>query len=207
MSLCITTHPLHTRFTNIFNACFPKRQCHRTLGRALPVRTDESRRRGGDGPAGRPRGLGPGKDHHACQADGAAANAQGPDLSGPSRLNGLSVHRSKSSLYGGFVWARRARDSQKRRFPAPPGSHALDPDEAPAGWSDRAAYHLAPVAFSAEYRVLLKTGRHASGAVRRTYQACLHGSLAARDAETEGVEAEDVSSALAADGGRVITDN
>ena len=54
---------------------------------------------------------------------------------------------------------------------------------------------------------MLKAARHASGAVRRTYQACLHGSLAARDAETEGVEAEDVSSALAADGGRVITDN
>ena len=53
----------------------------------------------------------------------------------------------------------------------------------------------------------LKAARHVSGAVRRTYQACLHGSLAARDAETEGVEAEDVSSALAADGGRVITDN
>ena len=36
----------------------------------------------------------------------------------PGRLSGLSVFHSKSVLYGAFVWARRALNDPKRRFPA-----------------------------------------------------------------------------------------
>jgi hypothetical protein len=36
----------------------------------------------------------------------------------PGRLSALSVFHSKSCLYGAFVWARRALNSQKRRFSA-----------------------------------------------------------------------------------------
>jgi hypothetical protein len=36
----------------------------------------------------------------------------------PGRLSGRSVFRCKSVLYGGFVWARRVLNGQKRRFPA-----------------------------------------------------------------------------------------
>jgi hypothetical protein len=41
------------------------------------------------------------------------------------RSSGLSVFHSNSILYGCFVWASRALNSQKRRFPAP-GSGAAD---------------------------------------------------------------------------------
>ena len=42
-----------------------------------------------------------------------------PHCSGPrKRLSALSVFHSKSILYGVFVWARRALNSQKWRFPA-----------------------------------------------------------------------------------------
>jgi hypothetical protein len=34
------------------------------------------------------------------------------------RLSGLSVFLCKSVLYGGFVWAHRALNRPKRRFPA-----------------------------------------------------------------------------------------
>jgi hypothetical protein len=37
------------------------------------------------------------------------------------RLSALSVSHSESNLYGGFVWARRALNRQKRRFPARAG--------------------------------------------------------------------------------------
>jgi hypothetical protein len=40
------------------------------------------------------------------------------DLSGPARLRALSVSRSKSVVYDAFVYARRALNGQKRRFPA-----------------------------------------------------------------------------------------
>ena len=40
----------------------------------------------------------------------------------PGRLGALSVFHSKSSLYGGFVWACRALNGQKRRFPARAGA-------------------------------------------------------------------------------------
>ena len=36
----------------------------------------------------------------------------------PGRLSALSVSHSKSILYGAFVWACRALNSSKRRFPA-----------------------------------------------------------------------------------------
>ena len=36
----------------------------------------------------------------------------------PGRLSALSISLCKSVLYGIFVWARRALNSQKRRFPA-----------------------------------------------------------------------------------------
>jgi hypothetical protein len=36
----------------------------------------------------------------------------------PGRLSALSVFHSKSVLYGAFVWARRALNNPKRRFPA-----------------------------------------------------------------------------------------
>jgi hypothetical protein len=36
----------------------------------------------------------------------------------PGRLSGLSVFLCKSVLYGAFVWARWALNSQKRLFPA-----------------------------------------------------------------------------------------
>jgi hypothetical protein len=36
----------------------------------------------------------------------------------PGCLSALSVSHSKHSLYGGFVWARRALNRLKRRFPA-----------------------------------------------------------------------------------------
>jgi hypothetical protein len=38
------------------------------------------------------------------------------------RLSGLRAFHSKSVSYGVFVWARRALNCQKLRFPAPPGS-------------------------------------------------------------------------------------
>ena len=46
------------------------------------------------------------------------------------RLSALSVSHSKSVLYGGFVWARRALNSQKRRFLAPPGRCGTRPGTA-----------------------------------------------------------------------------
>ena len=36
----------------------------------------------------------------------------------PGRLSALSVFLCKSVFYGAFVWARRALNMQKRRFPA-----------------------------------------------------------------------------------------
>ena len=42
----------------------------------------------------------------------------GPVRVRPRRLSALSVFHSKSFLYGALVWARRALNSQKRRFPA-----------------------------------------------------------------------------------------
>jgi hypothetical protein len=36
----------------------------------------------------------------------------------PGRLSALSVFLCKSFFYGVFVWARRALNTQKRRFPA-----------------------------------------------------------------------------------------
>jgi hypothetical protein len=36
----------------------------------------------------------------------------------PGRLRALSVFLCESAFYGTFVWARRALNSQKRRFPA-----------------------------------------------------------------------------------------
>jgi hypothetical protein len=39
-------------------------------------------------------------------------------LGGRGRLSALSVFLFKSVLYGAFVWARRALNRQKRRFPA-----------------------------------------------------------------------------------------
>ena len=36
----------------------------------------------------------------------------------PGRLSAISVFLSKSVFYGVFVWARRALNSQRRRFPA-----------------------------------------------------------------------------------------
>ena len=36
----------------------------------------------------------------------------------PRRSRTLSVSHFESVLYGGFVWARRARNGRKRRFPA-----------------------------------------------------------------------------------------
>jgi hypothetical protein len=50
----------------------------------------------------------------------SAWNENGPGRRG--RLSVLSVFPSKSVSYGTFVWGRRALNSQKRRFPAPPGS-------------------------------------------------------------------------------------
>jgi hypothetical protein len=39
----------------------------------------------------------------------------------PGRLSALSVLRSKVGLHGAFVWARRALNNQKWRFPARAG--------------------------------------------------------------------------------------
>ena len=36
----------------------------------------------------------------------------------PGRLRALSVSHRESGLYGAFVWARRALNGPKRRFPA-----------------------------------------------------------------------------------------
>jgi hypothetical protein len=47
-----------------------------------------------------------------------------PARAHPGRLSALSVSRSKSVLYGAFVWAPKALNRRKRRFPAPPGSQA-----------------------------------------------------------------------------------
>ena len=43
----------------------------------------------------------------------------------PSRLSALRVSYSKSVLYGDFVWARRALNGPKRRFPARAESGAI----------------------------------------------------------------------------------
>jgi hypothetical protein len=42
----------------------------------------------------------------------------------PGRLSALSVPHNKSGVYGAFVWARRALNSQKRHFPARAGRPA-----------------------------------------------------------------------------------
>jgi hypothetical protein len=49
----------------------------------------------------------------------------GPGRAHPGRLSALSVSQSKSGLYGAFVWARRALNRQKRRFPARADGEAL----------------------------------------------------------------------------------
>jgi hypothetical protein len=66
--------------------------------------------------------------------DGCSAFTGGDPVAGtialtvrahPGRLNGFGVLRSKSVLYGAFVWARRALNHQKRRFPARAGARQL----------------------------------------------------------------------------------
>jgi hypothetical protein len=39
----------------------------------------------------------------------------------PGRFSALTVFHSKSVLYGGFLWARRALNGQKRRCSGPAG--------------------------------------------------------------------------------------
>ena len=56
-------------------------------------------------------------EDHAATAEMIAQLCPGP----PGRLSALSVFLCKSVLYGVFVWARRALNSQKRRFPARAG--------------------------------------------------------------------------------------
>ena len=60
--------------------------------------------------AWRPRG--------ASQTRPAAPSPRRPVRARPGQLSALSVFLCKSAFYGGFVWARRALSSQKRRFPA-----------------------------------------------------------------------------------------
>jgi hypothetical protein len=53
------------------------------------------------------------------QANELTPEAEQPLRPGPpGRLSALSVSLCKSVFYGAFVWARRALNSQKRRFPA-----------------------------------------------------------------------------------------
>jgi hypothetical protein len=59
-------------------------------------------------------------EDHAATAEMIAQLCPGP----PGRLSALSISLCKSVLYGIFVWARRALNSQKRRFPA----RAVDSD-------------------------------------------------------------------------------
>ena len=56
---------------------------------------------------------------HLQMSDGLAA-FHGPGPSG--RLSALLVFLCRSGFYGAFVWARRALNRQKRRFPARAGS-------------------------------------------------------------------------------------
>jgi hypothetical protein len=78
-------------------------------------------------PAARARRAGRRRGRHARRVPllrvqrAPGARVQRRELSAPSRLgrlSGLSVCLCKSVLYGDFAWARRALDSQKRRFPA-----------------------------------------------------------------------------------------
>ena len=50
-------------------------------------------------------------------------------LGPPGRLSAISVFLCKSILYGAFVWARRALNSRKRRFPARAGGDCTDSDD------------------------------------------------------------------------------
>jgi hypothetical protein len=57
----------------------------------------------------------------------------------PGRLSVISVSLCKSVLYGAFVWAHRALNSRKRRFPARAVTGALQRLAFAACFSDRAA--------------------------------------------------------------------
>ena len=54
------------------------------------------------------------KQFLAEQAASGLYTCPGP----PGRLSALSIYLCKSVFYGAFVWARRALNIQKRRFPA-----------------------------------------------------------------------------------------
>ena len=57
----------------------------------------------------------------------------------PGRLSTLSVSHSNSGLYEAFVWARRALNRQKRRFPARAGHDKGNELLATANVKDQAA--------------------------------------------------------------------
>jgi hypothetical protein len=59
----------------------------------------------------------------------------------PGRLSALSVFHSKSFLYGAVVWARRALNSQKRRF----WGRAVSPRAAPRTGPGRDHRHHVPL--------------------------------------------------------------
>jgi hypothetical protein len=65
----------------------------------------------------------PGSEPSAAVIEAAEGDRPGP----PGALKHLSVHHSKSVLYGAFVWARRALNRPNRRFPARAVRTILEP--------------------------------------------------------------------------------
>ena len=67
-------------------------------------------------------------------AGGYTAWANATVRASPGRLSDLSVSLCKSVFYGAFVWARRAFNRSKRRFPARAGRGGRAP-RARRGWA------------------------------------------------------------------------
>jgi hypothetical protein len=85
------------------------------------------------------------------------------------RWSGHGILRRKAALYGGFVWARGARNSQKRRFSA----------REAGGAAEDAAAHLQPLPLLRQGHAGLRLGRRrvrAEGLSLRRGRAVIHHS-------------------------------
>ena len=122
-------------------------------------------------------------NQRGCRAAVPSAEGLGPSALSATRarpgwLRALSVPPSRSVLYGAFVWARRALDSQKRRVPARAGLHlcALPGHRPLPPWPRRVGSRGAP------WQVAVPPLRRHSSALYRIRKRVRHLFLGASDA-------------------------
>jgi hypothetical protein len=83
----------------------------------------------------------------------------------PGRLSAISFFLCKSGLYGAFVWARRALNSRKRRFPA----RAVDHNQLFVSSDPTASYRSCRLCGVNTGVAVSGTGRCAAGAGSEAY--------------------------------------